>query len=154
LFEFYALFKFVHVVAVIIWIGGVCALSVINARLTREQDRAVLMALLRQSGFYGAAIIAPAAVMTLIAGMATAGSAGLRFDSLWLTWGLLAILGSLLLGALPIRMTTAQLGKLTPIAESDDPRLIAARQRLTLLNAINVLLLLSTVWAMVFKPTL
>jgi uncharacterized membrane protein len=152
--ELYTLFKFVHVAAVIVWIGGVCTLSVIGARAAREQERAALLALLRQSRFYGVAIIAPAAAITLVAGIATAARGGLPFESLWITWGFLAIFGSLLLGAFPIRLVTVRMDKLVATAEPKDPNLIAARQWLTLLNAINLVLLLSAVWAMVAKPTL
>jgi uncharacterized membrane protein len=152
--DLYLLFKFVHVVTVIVWIGGVLTLSVINARLAREPDRAVVMALMRQSGFYGAAVIGPAAALTLVAGIATAASAGIPMSNLWISWGFTTILLSGLLGAVPIRLVTAQVGKLTSLADPRDPRLTAARRRLTLLNAIHLLLLLSAVWAMVAKPTL
>jgi uncharacterized membrane protein len=152
--DLYLLFKYVHVVAVIVWIGGVCTLTVINARLAREPDQAVVAALVRQSGFYGAAVIGPAAALTLIAGIATAASAGIPFSSLWISWGFTAILVSGLLGAVPIRLVTAQVGTLTALADPRDPRLTAARRWLTLLNALNLLVLLSAVWAMVAKPTL
>jgi uncharacterized membrane protein len=151
--DLYLLLRFVHVVAVIVWIGGVCTLTVINARLAREPDQAVAAALMRQSAFYGAAVIGPAAALTLIAGIATAASGGIRMSSLWISWGFTAILLSGLLGAVPIRRITAQVGKLTSLADPRDPRLATARRWLTLLNVINLLLLLSAVWAMVVKPT-
>jgi hypothetical protein len=152
--EIFTLLKFVHVAAVIIWIGGVAAVSVLTARLSLEQDRAAAAVLLRQAGFFGQAVVFPAAVITLLAGAATAGSAGIPMSSLWIAWGFTAIVGSILLGAIFIRRATGELGKLTATASSDDARLVGARRRLTTLNALNVLLLLSAVWAMVAKPTL
>ena len=152
--DLYLLFKFVHVVVVIVWIGGVCTLTVINARLAREPDQAVVAALIGQSRFYGTAVIGPAAALTLIAGIAAAARADIPFSSLWISWGFTTILLSVLLGAVPIRLVTAQVGKLTALADPHDPRLAAARQRLTILNAINLLVLLSAVWVMVAKPSL
>jgi uncharacterized membrane protein len=152
--EIYTLLKFVHVTAVIIWIGGVTAVSVLTARLSLEQDRAAAGVLLRQAGFFGQAVVLPAAVITLLAGAATAGSAGIPMSSLWITWGFAAIFGSILLGAIFIRRATGELGKLAASAQPDDARLIGVRRRLSTLNALNVLLLLSAVWAMVAKPAL
>ncbi len=72
MFSIYTLFKFIHVAAVIIWIGGVLALTVINARLAGEKEQVALLSLSRLSNFYGKVVIGPAAIITLIAGIATA----------------------------------------------------------------------------------
>jgi hypothetical protein len=46
------------------------------------------------------------------------------------------------------------LAAVTPSAATDVAGLPALQQRLALLNAANLLLLMSVVWAMVFKPVL
>ncbi len=58
------------------------------------------------------------------------------------------------LGATLIRRAGDELSTLAATAEPGDPRQIALQRRLATLNTINVLLLLTAVWAMVFKPTL
>jgi uncharacterized membrane protein len=152
--NFFTLFKFVHVTAAIFWIGGVAALAVLNARLAREEDRVALAVLLRQANFIGRAILGPAAALTLIAGIATAASVGFDFGALWITWGFVGVFGSMILGGTFIRRATARLGELVSAADPGNPRLGALQRRLATLNLINVLLLLSTVGAMIFKPTL
>jgi uncharacterized membrane protein len=154
MFSIYTLFKFIHVAAVIIWIGGVCVLTLINARLAREKEPAGLLSLSRLSNFYGRAVIGPAAIITLIAGIATAASVGMDFGALWLTWGFVGILGHFVLGIGFIRRATARLNELAPSVVPTDPRIRASQGRLTMLNVINLLLLFSVVAAMVFKPTL
>lgn len=154
MFTVFTVFKFLHVASVIIWLGGVCTLTVLNLRLSREQERSVLLALLRLSNFYGKAIVGPAMALTLIAGIATAANVGYDFGSLWITWGFVAIFASLLLGVTLMRSVNGKLGKLVPVAEPGEPRLRALQGQLATLNVINVLLLLSAVGAMVFKPTL
>ncbi len=64
MFTLFALFKFLHIASVVVWLGGVCTLTVLNLRLTREQDGNVLSALLQQSNFFGKAIIGPASALT------------------------------------------------------------------------------------------
>lgn len=154
MFSMYALLKFIHVTAAIIWVGGAIAITVLNARLAREQDQGALVALARQAGFYGQAVLGPAAITTLVAGIATALTVGFPFESLWITWGFAGVFGSILLGSTFIRRTYGEMAQLIASSGPDTMRLGALQSRLWFLNLANLLLLLSTVWAMVFKPTL
>jgi putative copper export protein len=49
----YGFLKFLHVVSVIAWVGGVAALSVVAWRMRKEPDRQALTALVRQASIYG-----------------------------------------------------------------------------------------------------
>ena len=55
----YLLLKFLHVAAVIIWVGGVFSLAVLNARIARLGDPAVQAAMGRQSEVFGRTISVP-----------------------------------------------------------------------------------------------
>ena len=57
---------FVHLTAVIIWIGGLVAIGILNARLAREEGSS-MAPIARASRFFGQAVVGPAAVLTLIA---------------------------------------------------------------------------------------
>jgi uncharacterized membrane protein len=149
----YTLFKFLHIVGAIVWIGGVISVNIISVRIAREKDGAALAAISRQSRFYGMAIIGPAAGLTLLAGIVMIAVSGLSVP-LWIAWGLAAILVSMGLGATLIRRAGEELSQLAATATPGDSRLSALQQRLSTLNIVNVLVLLSAVWAMVFKPTL
>jgi uncharacterized membrane protein len=154
MFSTYALFKFLHIVGAILWIGGISTLTVVYARLARSQDRSAVAALAQLARFAGQALVGPAAAVTLLAGIATAATAGFDFGLLWITWGFAGILASIALGASLIRRTTAEMGQLATAAAPIEGRLSTLQGRLTLLNLLNLAILLSTVWAMVFKPTL
>jgi hypothetical protein len=62
------------------------------------------------------------------------------------------VLASIILSAGFIRRFARRLGELTSTTQPDQTRIATARARLGLLNALNLLLLLSAVWAMVVKP--
>ena len=149
----YTLCKFLHIVGAIVWIGGVATTSIVNARIAREQDRALLAAMARQSRFFGAAILGPAAGVTLLAGILMIAVSGLGVP-LWVIWGFVAIIVSIGLGATLIRRAGEELSSIAEAATPGDARLRALQQRLAMLNSINVIVLLSAVWAMVFKPEL
>jgi uncharacterized membrane protein len=150
----YTLFKFLHVVGAIVWIGGISTLTVLYAQLARTQERSTVAALAQVAGSAGQLLVGPAAAVTLLAGIATAATAGFDFGMLWITWGFAGVLASVALGAGLIRRTTAEMGQLVTTAAPVDGRLQMLQGRLTLLNLLNLAILLSTVWAMVVKPTL
>ena len=149
----YTLFKFLHICGAIVWLGGILAVSVLTARIAREHDGAALAAISRQSRFFGAAIIGPAAGLTLLAGIVMIATSGLGAP-LWVIWGFVAILASMGLGGTLIRRAGDEVSKLAASAAPDDTRLRAVQGQLATLNIVNGLILLSAVAAMVFKPTL
>ncbi len=150
MFTLYSFFKFLHVVSAIVWIGGVAMTTFINARLSSVKTPEAMQALSSTSSFYGRVVVGPAALLTLIAGVATTLQMGIGFDALWISWGFTAIFLSLILGATFIRITTNKLF----LATTSGGVMVGLQNRLALFNIINLLLLLSTVWMMVFKPTL
>jgi uncharacterized membrane protein len=144
--------KFLHVVAAIVWVGGVITITALNMRLASTHNSAAMAALASVGRFLGQRVFGPAAVLTLLAGIATALTAGFPMRSLWIIWGFAAILLSTVLGGTLARATTQRLGALAAIPNSDGAQIAALQSRLWVLSAVNVLLLLSTVWAMVAKP--
>src|ERR687890_293145 len=87
-------------------------------------------ALGQQSEAFGRTVIGPAMGIVLLAGLWMAGQFGIPFTSLWIVWGLVGWVVFILLGV------------------------VALRQRISLLSWLNLLVLASVIWAMVFKPTL
>jgi hypothetical protein len=111
------------------------------------------LAPLRLSDLYGRAVIAPAAALTLLTGLVRVEQIDVGYGTFWVAWGITAIVLSLALGATLIRVTNAELRRIADPA-ADDQRWPTLQRRATTLFAINLLLLLSAVWAMEFKPTL
>jgi uncharacterized membrane protein len=150
----FSVLKFLHIVAAIVWVGGVITMTFLNVRITRTGSTAAMAALSSVGVFFSQWVFGPAAGITLLAGIATALTAGFQMRSLWIIWGFMAILLSIVLGATLTRVTTQRLGALAATPNSDGAQLAALQNRLGMLNALNILLLLSAVWAMVSKPML
>jgi uncharacterized membrane protein len=148
------LFKFLHILAVIVWVGGVLTVNVLQVLTGRGHDRAAQGSLLRLSDLYGRAIIAPAAALTLLTGLVRVEQINVGYRTLWVAWGIAVIVLSLAIGATLIRATNAELRRLATDAPADNPRWPTLQRRAATLYGINLLLLLSAVWAMEFKPSL
>jgi uncharacterized membrane protein SirB2 len=149
----YNTLKFIHVSAVVLWVGGLVALSILNARLGRAGDRQVLAATARETAFFGRVVIAPSIGVVLFAGIAMVAVGHVPPRSAWIVWGLLGIVAFVLVGAIFTGRAGAQLSQLAAAERSDAARIAALQRRLSALTALNVLILFSTIWAMVFKPT-
>ncbi|HEX6983195.1 MAG TPA: DUF2269 family protein [Balneolaceae bacterium] len=149
----YFLFKFIHIAAAIIWIGSVFTLGMLNIALARKRDRPGLAAIARQSEFFGRAVIGPSAITTLIAGIVLSAFFGFGAP-FWIIWGLAVILITGYLGSNVTQKVGIKLAEVAASDDADDSKLQVLQRRLTILTSINLLLLFSAVWVMVFKPVL
>ena len=150
----YNLLKFLHVVAAVVWVGGVAALAVLNARVARQRDATVLAATARASVFYGRLVVGPAMGIVLFAGFGMAGLAGIRITTLWIMCGLVGLVASAMIGGLATTRAGMELSTLADSPARDESRMRVLQRRLGVLAAANLLLLFSVIWAMVYKPTL
>ena len=150
----YNLFKFLHVAAAMVWVGGVAALMLLPARMARTGDQAALAAFGRGSEFYGSRVVGPSAVVALLAGIAMVVVGDLEFSELWIAYGFLGLVVSMGLGGGVLSRIGHQLAELAAAERPDGQRMAQLQQRMRILSLVNLILLLSVVWAMVFKPTL
>jgi uncharacterized membrane protein len=149
----YLLLKFVHVAAIIVWVGGIFALTMLNAHATGSGNAAAQVEMGRLSEYFGRVAIGPAMIVAVVAGIATAWRIGFPFSSLWIVWGLVGfVLSGALIGF--IGRTAREFGELPAGTGPAVAQAEAIRGRLLTLNAVNILILASVVWAMIFKPTL
>ncbi len=148
----YNALKFIHVSAVIVWVGGVVAVTFLTSRLAREGDGPSLRVLGSQSEFFGKKIQGPAVGVALLAGLALMGM--LKTMAFWMTWGLVALVVSMALDGAVVRRATRELGALADAPAPDERRIAALRGRLRLGAILNIVILTATVWVMVAKPTL
>jgi putative copper export protein len=146
------LFKFLHILSVIVWVGGVLTVNVLQLWTGRGGDRAAQASLLRHSDLYGRAVISTAAAATLLTGIVRVEQIDVGYGTLWVAWGFAAVALSLALGATLIRTTNAELRRVAADGVADDPRWPALQRRALTLFVVNLFLLLSAVWAMEFKP--
>lgn len=126
-------------------------LTVLNGRLAGELDRPGTAALATRSRAIGARIFGPAAIVTLLAGIGMLAVVELG-SPLWVVWGMSVVFASFVLSGVFIRRLAGRLADQVASEQSDPTEIAALRSRLGLVNVLNLLLLLSAVWAMVVKP--
>jgi uncharacterized membrane protein len=148
----YGWLKLVHVLSVVVWIGGVPALWTVAIRLGRAGNRAGLATVLPIVARYGQTMAGPSSLVVLVTGivMIIVGRLG---SPLWVKWGMVGILLHFVLGATLIRRNWMEVGRLASASPPDDARLAAMVRRTSLTNWTYLLLMVSVIVVMVLKPT-
>ena len=150
----YGVLKFLHVLSVVVWVGGVTALSIVTWRLRRERNRAVLAALLGQATVFGQRIAGPASFIVLLTGPMMVGMAKIGFGTFWVLWGFAGLTAHFGIGATALRRRTSALLQLASADSGDDAVLVVAARRLWSAQLIYLAIMAAVVAVMVLKPTL
>jgi uncharacterized membrane protein len=148
----YTTLKFIHVVAIAVWFGGLVTMLTLNRILQKSGDRAAMQALGRQGGTVSMRLFMPAVVVTLLTGIGMVQSGDLSFGSTWVLWGIIGTVVSFILGGIFTGAAARKLGQQLARGEIDAAGAAAAQRRILYAALLNMLLLLSIVWAMVAKP--
>ncbi len=143
--------KFIHIIAVIVWFGSFIVMGLLNILMERKKDVSGLISLYQYEIFIGKFIIAPSAIISLFSGIALSEAFGFGWP-LWIIWGLIVILISGILGGVFIPKMSKKITDIAKREKVDFSALKKQRRKLTTWEIVNTILLLSAIWAMVFKP--
>jgi uncharacterized membrane protein len=147
----YGILKVVHVIAVVLWIGGGAALAMLTAPLLRARDRAGLATLLPQMARFGPTIGGPSSLLVLLTGIAMVIVGRIGFETFWVSWGFAGILVHFVFGIVVMRKIGQRLAQ--AVGSGDDRLIAAAGGRWRLASAVYLLLMMSVIVVMVMKPT-
>lgn len=148
----YDLFKFIHIVGAIVWVGASVTFQILNARLASAKDQAGIAAMSSQGEWFGKAVFSTSAGVTLVAGIITVLIGDLSFGDLWITWGFVGVALSIVFGAVLSERTAKQLATTVEAEGTASPRVAALQRQLGLYGAIDLVILFSVVAAMVWQP--
>jgi uncharacterized membrane protein len=147
--DFYTLFKFLHVLSAIAWVGGGLTLLVSSIVTMRSQgDEAVLKSLDTLNGL-GKVWFIPASLLTVIFGAVATTFGGLWGD-MWVVLGLLGFANTFLTGLLFIEPKGKQVAAL--IEAGNIPGAIAEGRKLMSVAKFDYTVMLVIVADMVLKP--
>ena len=148
----YEFLKFLHLVAVIAWVGGSVVLMILQGKLKKAGDRATLMGIGRQMETMGKTYYSPLAAATLVTGIVmVATTETLSFEDPWIVIGLLGILATMGIGLGMITPTGKKLAEASQATPPDGQAIARLSKRMTTLTTTNLVILFFVVWAMVAK---
>jgi uncharacterized membrane protein len=149
----FELLAMLHGLGVIAWVGGGLALVVLHAVALRANDYDGLATAVRQSRVLGATLYGPASLVTAATGIAlVATEDAFDFTDLWILIGIGGVLLSIPLQVIVADQARSQYLALHGDSDNDRATLRASARTLTLVNAVDIALLLIVVWVMYAKP--
>lgn len=150
----YEFLLFVHIAAVVAWVGSGFLLIVLALRAERTDDTATIKQILDWNSWLATHLFIPASLTVVAAGVWLTIDGPWEFDQLWVVLGLLGYLSTFVTGVAVLRPRGDQIaaamardgGELTPQSLADTRRLLA-------LARIDYVTLFLVIAVMVTKPT-
>jgi len=147
--DFYTIFKFLHVVAAMAWVGGGVTLFAMVIFAERAKDDAEMMRLLAGVGMMGNRWFLPASLLTLVFGIIATTLGGL-WTELWVVLGLAGLVASFLTGHFVLRVKAMEAGR--SMAKGDLAQAAATGRKLICVAKFDYVVLFAVVADMVLRP--
>ncbi|HWE81326.1 MAG TPA: DUF2269 family protein [Gaiellaceae bacterium] len=150
--HWFSAFMTVHVIFVVIWIGGGGALTILGIMAQTKNDAAQLAVIAKQAAFLGQRVFAPAAIVVVVMGGAMVQNAHIGYDQFWIVFGLLGFLASFVIGTAVLSPMSAQVAEIVEKTGVGSPEATAAVSKILLIARADVAMLLLVIVDMVAKP--
>jgi uncharacterized membrane protein len=152
--SWYLVFKAIHVLAAIVWLGGGTVITILAWKAQRAKDNAQLLQIGKQAEWASTRIFVPSALVVLAMGFVLMHKGGWSYGDFWPIFGLAAWGVSFVVGAAFLGPETGRLARLIEVRGPDDPAVIARLNRILAVARADVVLILLVAADMVAKPFL
>jgi uncharacterized membrane protein len=145
-------FKSLHVLGAILWLGGGGALAVAAWRARRARDNVQLLQIAKQAEWLSTRLFVPSALLVLATGFALMHRESVSYGDFWSLFGLVVWGMSFIVGAAFLGPQAGRLAHLIEVRGPDDPMVLARVSRILAVARTDVALLLLVAIDMVAKP--
>ena len=150
--NWYAVFKAVHVLFAVVWVGGGVSIMIHAIRAQAANDPDAIVTIAKQAAFMGEKVFAPVGLVTFLMGIAMMINSSWGWGHFWIVAGLVGYASTFLVGV----------GILSPLAKKIDrsaeengpthPETLALIDRIMLIGRFDVAVLMLVVIDMATKP--
>ncbi|HEV2712193.1 MAG TPA: DUF2269 family protein [Gaiellaceae bacterium] len=149
----YELWLFLHVLAVIIWVGAVTAIDLLWFRAERTGDPAEMGRMGQLQQWLTPRLFIPSALAALVFGVLLVLDGPWSFGDVWIALGLLGFAATFLVGLLYLRPQGQRMGEIVARHGPTSPEARRHGKKLLVVARVQLLLLFLVVADMVLKPT-
>ena len=150
--NWYSVFRVVHVVVAVFWVGGGLTLTVLGLRAESLDDPAEIATLARQAAFVGEKLFAPAGLIVLLMGIAMVVNADLGWGQFWIVAALVGYAVTFATGVGVLSPLAKKVDALITEEGAESPAAQAAIRKILLVARVDVAVLLLVVADMTTKP--
>jgi uncharacterized membrane protein len=150
--DWYAVFKTIHVLLAVVWVGGGVLLTILAVVADRRNNPNELATIARQAVFVGERIFAPAGLAVFLMGIAMMLNTDWGWGHFWVVAGLIGYAATFVNGLVVLTPLAKKASALLDEKGAEAPETQAAIARILLIARIDVAVLLLVVADMVTKP--
>lgn len=150
--RWYALFKAVHVIGAVIWVGGGLTITILAMRAERSRAPDEVAAIAKQAAFVGERVFAPVGLIVFLMGIAMVINLHWGWGTTWIVIGIAGYVITFLTGVLVLGPQSKRVGELIDTKGTEAAETQAAVQRILLIARVDIAVLLLVVADMVLKP--
>jgi uncharacterized membrane protein len=150
--SWYLVFKTIHVLAAIIWLGGGAMITVLAWNAQRTRDNAQLLQIGKQAEWLSMRVFVPASLVLVAMGFVLMHKGGFSYGDFWTLFGLIAWGVSFIVGISFLGPESGKLARLIETKGPDDPAVMARLNRIISVARADVVLILLIAADMVAKP--
>ena len=150
--NWYALFKGVHVLLAVIWVGGGVTIMIHAIRAQLAEDAEGVVTVAQQAAFMGEKVFAPAGLVTFLMGVAMMINSSWGWSHFWIVFGLIGYASTFVTGVAVLSPLAKKIGESAERNGPLHPETMALIDRVMLIARIDVAVLLLVVLDMVVKP--
>jgi uncharacterized membrane protein len=150
--HWYSLFKAVHVLGAVIWVGGGVSIMIHAIRGQRAHKPEDIVTVAKQAAFMGEKVFAPVGLVTFLMGIAMMLNTNWGWGHFWIVAGLIGYASTFVVG---IAILSPMAKKIDESAEKNGPthpETIALIERIMFIARFDVAVLMLVVLDMVTKP--
>ena len=150
--NWYSLFKAVHVLFAVIWVGGGVSIMIHAIRAQTARDPEGIVTVAKRAAFMGEKVFAPVGLITFLKGIAMMINTNLGWGHFWIVAGLIGYASTFIVG---IAILSPLAKKIDASAEKNGPthpETMALIERIMLIARFDVAVLMLVVLDMVTKP--
>ena len=148
--DWYALFKFLHILTAVAWVGG-AFVFLIASEIAQRSPGPVYAGFSAVMAKLGGAVFVPASMLTLVFGIVLT-VLGWSFVDLWIILALVGIAVSVGLGKVLIGPASDRVAELARIEGPDSPKVRAISAGILRIVRFDLVLMVVIIADMVFKP--
>jgi uncharacterized membrane protein len=152
--SWYNVFKVIHVLAAIIWLGGGATITVLAWQAQRTKDNAQLLQIGKQAEWLSMRVFVPSSLVILAMGVVLMHKGDWGYGHFWTLFGLIAWGVSFVVGAAFLGPESGRLAKLVETKGPEDPEVLARLNRIISVARVDVVLIMLVAADMVAKPFL
>jgi uncharacterized membrane protein len=151
--SYYEVLLFLHIFAVIVWVGGGIALLFLSAWGEQTRNAAFMQGLGASSEWLAQRLFIPSSLATLVLGILLTIEGPWSFDILWIDLGFVGFAVSFLIGILFLKPEGARIGHAIAAHGPESSEARHHIHRIGVVQKVEFVILVLVVAAMAIKPT-